>query len=76
MAGPDRDELRALAEAVRQACVDAALEGHEQAGLAGLCGEGRWELAVDAMRTLDLAAVVDRAALPPAPAPPSIQDKD
>lgn len=50
----------AIAEAVRQACIDAALSAYEQAGISGLCGEGRWELAVDAMRSLDVKALLER----------------
>ncbi|MCF8199610.1 MAG: hypothetical protein K9J42_12645 [Sulfuritalea sp.] len=44
---------------VRNACVRVALDGYEQAQISGLCQEGAWEVAVDAMRTLDLSAVVD-----------------
>ncbi len=47
-------EKRRLAEAVRDACLKAALDGYERAGLSGLCHEGRWEMAVDALRALDL----------------------
>jgi hypothetical protein len=47
-----------LAHVVREACVRAALDAYEQAGVSGLCVEGRWELAVDAMRSLDLDAVI------------------
>jgi hypothetical protein len=47
-----------LARVVREACVRAALDAYEQAGVSGLCVEGRWELAVDAMRSLDLDAVI------------------
>src|SRR2546426_9367952 len=43
-----------LAEAVRQACVQAALAAYEDAGIRGLCVEGRWEVAVGAIRSLDL----------------------
>ena len=43
-----------IAEVVRQACVAAALQAYEDAGLSGLCHEGRWEYAVDAMRGLPL----------------------
>jgi hypothetical protein len=53
----DDEDRRLLAEAVRDACVRAALDGYEQAGMSGLCAEGRWEMAVDSMRSLDLAAV-------------------
>lgn len=50
-----------LAEAVRRACLEAALRAHEDAGLRGLCGEGRWEAAVGAVRALDLRAVIEGA---------------
>jgi hypothetical protein len=39
-----------MAEAVRQACLAAALQAYEDAGVSGLCHEGRWECAVDAIR--------------------------
>ena len=48
-----------LAEVVRQACMRAALEAYESAGISGLCAEGRWELAVQAIRILDLEQLVD-----------------
>jgi len=50
---PAPDPLQ-LATAVRNACVRAALDGYEQAQIAGLCQEGAWEAAVDAMRRIDL----------------------
>ncbi|MGA8207863.1 MAG: VOC family protein [Candidatus Dormiibacterota bacterium] len=55
--GPER--LR-LVEAIREACLRAALDAYEQAGLSGVCGEGRWELAVDALRSLDLDTALPR----------------
>jgi hypothetical protein len=54
------------AEAVRRACIDAALAAWEDAGVQGLCAEGRWEVAVSAMRRLDLRAVVGGRRIPPA----------
>ena len=51
------DERLQIAEAVRQACIDAAIRAYEDAGLSGLCYEGRWEYAVDAMRQLDLRSL-------------------
>src|SRR5512139_712746 len=42
-----------LAEAVRKACLEAALHAYEDAGISGLCQEGRWEIAVQAIRELD-----------------------
>lgn len=47
-----------LARAVRTACIQAALDGYEQAQIAGLCQEGAWECAVDAMRKLDIDALL------------------
>jgi len=47
-----------VAEAVRAACVAAALAAHEEAGISGLCQEGRWEAAIEAVRSLDLASVI------------------
>lgn len=60
MTEPDR----ALAEAVRGACLRAALEAYEDAGVQGLCAEGRWEYAVQAIRRLDLDP---RSRTPPLP---------
>jgi hypothetical protein len=47
-----------LADRVRNACVMAALDGYERAQIAGLCQEGAWECAVDAMRMLDLRTMI------------------
>ncbi len=57
----DTEKQRKLAESVREAVLRAALEGYEQAGLAGMCDEGRWEMAVDSMRSLNLDALVEKA---------------
>ena len=50
-----------LAEAVRAACLEAEMRAYEDAGISGLCHEGRWEIAVQAIRTLDLGPVVATA---------------
>lgn len=47
-------DARLLAEAVRQACFNAAREALETASLSGLCREGAEEAALDAIRALDL----------------------
>ena len=47
-----------MAEAVRQACMTAALQAYDEAGVSGLCHEGRWEYAVDAMRGLPLRSLI------------------
>ncbi len=54
-----------LAEAVREACLQAAREGYASAAMSGLCHAGAVEVSLDAIRRLDLEAVL-RA---PAPAP-------
>ncbi len=46
-----------VAEQVRGALVHAALMAYEDAAIRGLCCEGAWEVAVDAMRDLDLSRV-------------------
>lgn len=50
-----------LTEAVRTACVDAAIEGYERAAISGLCHEGAWEAAVSAIRTRALDAIAEHA---------------
>ncbi|MCC7270840.1 MAG: hypothetical protein IT468_08960, partial [Rhodocyclaceae bacterium] len=47
-----------IAETVRRACVEAALAAYEDAQVRGLCREGAWEVAIEAVRSLDIAAVV------------------
>jgi hypothetical protein len=51
------EHCAALAEAVRAACVEAALQAYEDAGIRGLCDDGRWEYAIAAIRRLDLQSV-------------------
>ncbi len=51
-----------VAAAVRDACLQAALAAWEDAGMSGLCAEGRWERAIDALRSLDLEQAVASAA--------------
>jgi len=48
---------RDCAEAARRALIDAALIAYDDAGMSGLCAEGRWEATVDAMRSFDLATL-------------------
>jgi hypothetical protein len=52
------DERHQIAEAVRQACIEAALCAYEDAGLSGLCHEGQWTYAIDAMRGLSLPSIL------------------
>jgi hypothetical protein len=43
-----------IAETVRTACLQAAQQGYERAAADGLCDEGALEIALDAIRSLDL----------------------
>ena len=52
------DEASRAAEAVRTACLQVARDGYERAGLGGLCEEGRWEMVLDAIQSLDVHAIV------------------
>jgi hypothetical protein len=47
-----------LAKRIRNKCVETVLQAYEDAGMQGLCAEGRWEAAVSALRTVDLAPLV------------------
>lgn len=49
---------RMLLEAAREACLQAATAAYEDAGIRGLCDDGRWECALAAIRALDLSAVL------------------
>lgn len=55
----EQDLKRRMAEVVRAACLNAAREAYENAGISGLCEEGRWECAVDAIRSLDLEMIIN-----------------
>ena len=59
-----RTDTPILAETVRAACLDAALLAYEDAGIRGLCAEGRWEAALAAIRHLDLSGVLEPPAGP------------
>jgi hypothetical protein len=61
MNSPDPAMRTPLAEAVRRAVVAAGEAAYEDAGIQGLCAEGRWEAAVAAMRAVDLEAVARAA---------------
>lgn len=43
-----------VAEETQRALVAVALQAYEEAGLSGLCAEGRWEVALGAMRSYDV----------------------
>ena len=51
MSGSDNAQI---AEQTRRACLDAVVRAYEEAKLRGMCGEGAWGFALDAIRKLDL----------------------
>ncbi|WP_319783090.1 hypothetical protein [Oceanisphaera sp. IT1-181] len=56
----------ALAEQVRAACLHAALAAYEEGGMLGLCQQGRFELAMDAITALNLTAITEaQPSVPP-----------
>jgi len=50
-----------VADRIRTAMVETALRAYEDAGIQGLCAEGRWEAAVSALRSVDLASLLREA---------------
>lgn len=56
------DEMgQAVGRAVLSACAKAAETAYNDAGLSGLCQEGRWDIALAAMRSLELQPVIEKA---------------
>jgi len=47
-----------LAKRIRDACLEAVLQAYEDAGMQGLCAEGRWEAAISALKTVELAPLL------------------
>lgn len=60
---PTHNQQRRIAEAVRTACIRTFIAAYEQAASDGLCCEGAWEVALDALRALDLERLTTE--LPP-----------
>jgi hypothetical protein len=52
------EEQLQFAEAIRQACIQAALDGYENAAMRGLCCEGAYEAAIGAIRMLNVHELV------------------
>jgi len=47
-----------LAKRIRDKCLEAALQAYEDAGMQGLCAEGRWEAAIGALKTVELTPLL------------------
>jgi hypothetical protein len=49
-----------LASALRDRCFSAALAAYEDASIDGLCHDGAWECALEAMQAIDLEKIVSK----------------
>jgi len=56
------EQLWRLATAVRDSCFSAAVTAYEDASTDGLCHDGAWECALEAMRGLDFESIITKAA--------------
>lgn len=54
MAELSNESLRALAEKIRSAYLETTVNAYEDAAANGLCAQGAWECAVDALRQLEI----------------------
>ncbi|MFT5176377.1 MAG: hypothetical protein ACI8W7_004572 [Gammaproteobacteria bacterium] len=51
-------DCHSVAEHVRTACIAQAIRAYEQAGICGLCHEGRFEAAISALQMLDVVGLL------------------
>ena len=58
MSEPASSHDQRIAEAIRAACIKTAQQSYEHTAADGLCDEGAWEVAIDALRSLDVAAIL------------------
>ena len=50
---------RRIAEAIKAECLRTAIESYTFAKMSGMCQEGAWEFAVDALKSMDVTAVLE-----------------
>ena len=55
-AGREPGDTTEVGHVTKRFLIEAAMRAYEDAGLAGLCAEGRWEAAAGAMRAMELPA--------------------
>lgn len=48
-----------IAEKIREECIKEFIRAYEEAGIKGLCEEGRIEYAVDAVRSMNLRKIME-----------------
>jgi hypothetical protein len=49
---------REISQKVIDECRETLIAAYESAGASGLCDEGRWEVALDSLRTIDFSKVI------------------
>jgi hypothetical protein len=57
-----KEEKKILAEQIKQECAATALKAYEEASLRGLCHEGAWEYAIDAIKSMKVDEVLKKIA--------------
>lgn len=55
----DKDQYQ-IAEKVREACIQAAKDGFQDASMSGLCTEGAMEAAISAIRKLEIEQIIEK----------------
>lgn len=55
-----KERLYQLATAVRDDCFSAAVTAYENASMDGLCHDGAWECALDAMQSVNFEAIIHK----------------
>ncbi|MFZ0241609.1 MAG: hypothetical protein WAL90_08180 [Desulfobacterales bacterium] len=51
-----------FAEAVRKSCLKILQRSYEEAGISGLCHEGRWEYAIDVLQNMAIEELLKKIA--------------
>ena len=54
----EKEKIQKVIEDFRNFFIKTAVEKYEDASIAGLCAEGAWEAAIDAVRNLDLKEIL------------------
>lgn len=48
-----------IAQKVKEACIQAAKEGFQDASMSGLCAEGAMEAAISAMQRINIEKIIN-----------------
>lgn len=60
MTNEKNKDIEKAAELVREECTKEFIRAYEEAGIKGLCEEGRIEYAVDSVRSINLQKILLR----------------